>query len=361
VSAQESNISQHSTPCINGIGIVFGQGRGIARLERALIRGWVPPELLDLSFFRATGFPIYQVPAEALNDKTFSRKIRRADRLSKMAVIAAADAMADSGIDLPDTARVGIIFATAFGPHATTFKFLDDIIDYGDKSVSPTSFSHSVHNAAASYVASVLDIRGPNLTVTHFHFAFQEAVRLAGTWLNEEKCDHVLVGTADECGTAMEFIASRKLHVALDGKMYPFQLRRMPSSVPGEGSVFFVLSAEPAGNSYCALEVDGSAPADIQVINADGMLPDESAYLNALLPHVPVSAYTPLSGSFMTASSFDCAASALMIRNRVTYPPPVTDNPHDLPLCGDSTPAPSRVACVKCGCGGKVMVMNLSG
>ncbi len=46
--------------------------------------------------------------------------------------------------------------ATAFGPHVTTFNFLDDILDHGDAAVSPTTFSNSVHNAAASYIAMAL-------------------------------------------------------------------------------------------------------------------------------------------------------------------------------------------------------------
>ena len=36
---------------------------------------------------------------DAVPDRTLLKKIRRADKLSKMAVIAAADALADSGID----------------------------------------------------------------------------------------------------------------------------------------------------------------------------------------------------------------------------------------------------------------------
>ena len=328
------------------MGLVFGRGRGTTCLQNALAEGWQPPG---------------PVPTEALVDKTFSRKVRRADRLSKMAVVAAADALKDSAVTIEDAARVGIVFATAFGPHATTFKFLDDILDYGDKSVSPTSFSHSVHNAAASYVASVLGIRGPVMTFTHFHFAFQEAVRLAGIWLEEGRCDHVLVGTADECGTAMEYIAGRKLNIALDGKIYPFRLGPMPSAVPGEGSAFFLVSAEPGGNAYCALDLgEPSDPADLQVISADGMSSDESCYLEAMLPGTPVAAYAPLFGSLMTASSFDCAVGALMLKNGVAYPSPVTDNPHGLTLCTESTPAPDTVACIKCDCGGRPGVLRVS-
>lgn len=349
---------------ICGIGTVFARGRGVARLEEALTKGWIPPSLVDLSFFRATGFPLYRVPDEALADKALSRKLRRADRLAKIAVVAAADALDDSALTISDPAGFGIILATALGPHATTFKFLDDIIDYGDTSVSPTAFSHSVHNAAASYIASVLGIRGPAMTLTHFHFAFQEAVRLAGTWLAEGRCDHVLVGSADECGVVMEYIASRKLRIAMDGRIYPFLLGPSPPTVPGEGSAFFVLSNKPAAAGYCTISVttrnDPAGDVDVQVIGADGMAPDESAYLQTLNRDLPVTACSPLFGGLMTGSALDCAAAALMIRNRSACAPPVADNPHSLKLCTDTTPAPDSVACIKCDCSGKSTILRLS-
>lgn len=345
---------------INGIGVVSARGRGTACLEEALAQGWTPPTFLETPFSGCEGFPVYAVPNEALSDKTFSRKIRRADRLSKMAVVAAADAVAESRMDISDTSRIGIVFATAFGPHATTFKFLDDIIDYGDGSVSPTSFSHSVHNAAASYIASVLDIRGPVMTVTHFHFAFQEAVRLAALWLGEGRCDHVLVGAADECGTAMEFIANRRLNIAPDGKIHPFRLEQAPPSVPGEGSAFFLVSAEAGDNTYCAVATEESGDADLQVIGADGMSADESAYLQAIDREIPVTAYAPLVGSLMTGSSFDCAAAALMVRNGIVYPPPAVENPHGLCLPAESNPAPNSIKCIKCDCGGRSSILELS-
>jgi len=92
--------------------------------------------------------------------KTLLKKIRRSDAVSKMTVLAASDALVNSGIENIAAKRLGIIVATAFGPHVTTFNFLDDILDHGDAAVSPTTFSNSVHNAAASYVAMSLNIKG---------------------------------------------------------------------------------------------------------------------------------------------------------------------------------------------------------
>ena len=163
---------------ILGIGSIFSRGLGVTSLEEALRSGWRAPVQVEAAHADSGTRSAYVVDLDAVSDRTLLKKIRRADKLSKMCVLAAADALADSGIADLGNKRVGIILATAFGAHVTTFDFLDGILDYGDANVSPTSFSNSVHNAAASYVSSSLNIQGPTLTVTQFRFSFQSALQL---------------------------------------------------------------------------------------------------------------------------------------------------------------------------------------
>ena len=102
---------------VAGIGIVFSGGRGINCYDDALKHGWIKPE--------DSG---YRVKEESIIDKKALGGIRRADRFSKMAVLAASDAVVDSDIDLnKKKSSLGIIVSTAFGPHVTTFRFLDDM------------------------------------------------------------------------------------------------------------------------------------------------------------------------------------------------------------------------------------------
>ncbi len=126
--------------------------------------------------------------------------IRRADRFAKMAVAASLDACsACSGSVLSENQTdTSIIVATMFGPHATTFRFLDNILDYSDKGVSPTVFSHSVHNAAASYIASALGIMGQTLTITSFNDPLNQALVLAKAWIDSGQALKVLVCYVDE-------------------------------------------------------------------------------------------------------------------------------------------------------------------
>lgn len=352
---------------IVGIGSVFARGRGIGALEEALNRGWVAPARKQTEFSSKLQVPVYAVDAETLTDRAVLRNMRRADRFSKMAVLAACDAVQDSGIEAPAGKRdLGIILATAFGPQVTGFRFLDDIIEYGETKVSPTVFSHSVHNAAVSYIASALDSRGPTLTVTQFFFSFHQGLALACSWIEEGRCESVLVGSAEECGSVMEYICSRKLRMAEDGKIRSFDFSASPAAVPGEGSVFFLLSRAKTPKKYCDIssvsfdEDDRELDADLQILDADGMSDDETPYGELRNQGVMTAGYAPLFGSMMTGSSFHCASAALMLANQTRYACPVQDNPHQISLCTRTEhEAMLAIHCIKYDCFGEKAVVEL--
>ncbi len=348
---------------ILGIGTVCAAGVGIGSFEKALRTGWQQPATVEAKHIPGGSCPVYQVNLEAATDKTLLRKIRRSDKLSKMAVLAAAEAVRDGG--MAAGMELGVIVSTAFGAHVTTFGFLDNILDYGDAAVSPTTFSNSVHNAAASYVASSLDIKGPTLTVTQFRFSFQAALQLAETWIDQKRCAHVLVGAVDQYGDVLGYVCDRKLVTAKDGRIKPFTFKPT-CQVPGEGAAFFLLGAEATERVYCSAAVTGigevaaGGQADIVIIDADGMMPDESAYVACLSPDVPVAAYSPLVGSMMTGSAFNVAAGALMLKRQVHYRAPVQDNPHGLRLLDDGGPARvASIRCIGCDCSGRQASIQL--
>ena len=337
---------------IAGIGMIFTQGLGIDSLEKALQNGWQKPG--EVASHTATGgtLPAYLVDLNATSVKAMLKKVRRSDTLSKMSVVAASDALVNSGIENIVQKKLGIIISTAFGPHVTTFDFLDDILDHGDAAVSPTTFSNSVHNAAASYVATFLNIKGPTLTITQFQFSFQAALQLAQVWLEQGRCDYVLAGAVDQYGEVLGYVSDHKLTTAKDGRVKPFTFNPT-CQVPGEGAAFFLLSKGNDGNVYCAVNAvhtsddpDSGKSVDIDIIDADGMLPDESAYRSSLSPDIPVAAYSPLFGSMMIGSAFNVAAGALMLQQQKCYAAPVTDNPHGIRLLTASGSA--RIGKIRC-------------
>jgi 3-oxoacyl-[acyl-carrier-protein] synthase II len=351
---------------IAGIGIVCARGRGMASLEQALEQGWVPPVEAGAG---SGHLPVYAVTPETLTDKAVLAKARRADRFARMSVLAAADALQDSGLGTGlDKARLGVIMSTAFGPHVTTFSFLDGILDFGDAAVSPTAFSHSVHNAAASYIAMTLEARGPTLTLTHFDFAFHQAIVLAQAWLERDRCDAVLVGATDELGVVLQYVCSRMLKPATDGKIKPFAFSATPEVVPGEGSVFFMMTRETSASRYGrVVDVSWNAalPATsggaLHILDACGMAKDETEYRDAVTPGLPAAGYAPLFGSVMTGSAFHAATAALMLQRQKQYASPVLDNPHDVAICRKTEPSQLQdIFCTRIGCGGGRGVIHLA-
>lgn len=328
-----------------GMGLLCSRGRGVDAFRQALRDGWQEPSSLT---FKGRTLPVHQVDLERIQDKTVLKKLRRADKLSKMSVLAAMDAVADSGLGDEERKRLGVIVATAFGAHVTTFEFLDGILDYGEAAVSPTVFSNSVHNAAASYISSAMGIQGPTLTVTRFFFPMQAALQLAEAWLREGRMEQVLVGAVDQLGEVLAYIMEAKRGIARDGKIRPFL--QGSGVVPGEGAAFFVLSKGYAERAYSSIrEVrfeTGKASrekADLDVLDLDGLSDGLLRYPSS---GSPATAYAPLYGSMMIGSGFGIAAGSLMLRDQAQYAAPVQDNPLGVPIV--SATGPSTIGTVRC-------------
>ncbi len=329
---------------LQGIGIVFSGGRGLAALDRSLTGAWTPPVPLAIPE-RDSAVPAYAIPADALADKTALKAMRRADRFGKIATLAAWDAWHDAGLaDLDETARArtGIVLGSALGPHVTTFRFLDDILAYGDTEVSPTAFSHSVHNAAVSYVATRLGIRGPALTVTDFHFSLPYALLQARIWLSNGRCDRVLVGTTDELGTVMGYIARHKMRIPTDGHIRPEAFSSQPAAVPGEAGVFFLVDHGTTPGTYGRIDKvavpdaePDTSPTDSLLYDANGLLSDETPYralcAEARERSTDCVSHADRFGSVPSGLSLHLAAAALALK-------------HTAP---DSAAPLRRIACVK--------------
>ena len=170
---------------------------------------------------------------------TLCRKyaLRRPDRLTQLALAAAERLGAEPGSD--DTA---LLTVTSYGPASTTCRVLDDILDYPEEEILPTGFSHSVINAAASYLGAAHRIHGPTFAVVGFEDPFYEAVDLARVLLSSRACRRVLIVGADE--TSLTSQAAEKL-------------RRSGQPARGEGACALLLSADPAENRLGTLEPTG--------------------------------------------------------------------------------------------------------
>lgn len=125
--------------------------------------------------------------------------LRRADRFTSMAI-----AGIDHALEEKPVQDCALITATCFGPHKTVFATLDDILDYPEDQILPTKFSHSVHNAASSYISSALKIHGPSFAVSGFEHIEEQATLLARTLLDASMAGNAIVVVIEEAGLLTE-------------------------------------------------------------------------------------------------------------------------------------------------------------
>ncbi|MBQ9335738.1 MAG: beta-ketoacyl-[Lentisphaeria bacterium] len=156
--------------------------------------------------------------------------LRRPDRLTQMA-LAAADAAADrlAGME----GETALITVTAYGPANTTCRVLDDILDFPEEEILPTGFSHSVINAAGSYIGASLKIHGPTFALAGFEDPFFEAAELARVLLSAGHCRRALIVAADERSLISEAVET---------------LRKSPAPERTEGACALLLSSDPEEN-----------------------------------------------------------------------------------------------------------------
>lgn len=119
---------------------------------------------------------------------------RRMGKLMKAATLTYLMALREAGIECPDA----IITATANGMLETSEKFLVDMVDNGEETLSPTLFMQSTHNTIGSAIAIRTQCHGYNITYTQGKDSMKWALRDAERLIRMGKAKTVLVGCHDE-------------------------------------------------------------------------------------------------------------------------------------------------------------------
>lgn len=119
---------------------------------------------------------------------------RRMGKLMKVATLTSLKALREAGIECPDA----IITATANGMLETSEKFLVDMVDNGEETLSPTLFMQSTHNTIGSAIAIRTQCHGYNITYTQGKDSMKWALRDAERLIRMGKAKTVLVGCHDE-------------------------------------------------------------------------------------------------------------------------------------------------------------------
>ncbi|WP_019635010.1 beta-ketoacyl-[acyl-carrier-protein] synthase family protein [Actinomadura atramentaria] len=364
---------------ITGIGVLAPGGTGTKDFWTLLTDGRTATR--GITFFDPSPFRS-RVAAEIDFDPEAHgltpQEIRRTDRAAQLALVAARDAVADSGLEADDLdpQRTGVTIGSAVG--ATTgldeeYRVVSDggrlhLVDH--RYAVPHLYNYFVPSSFAAEVAWAVGAEGPAAVVSTGCTSGIDSVGHAGELIREGSADVMIAGATDApispitmaCFDAIKATTARNDEA--DSASRPFDATRN-GFVLGEGSAVFVLEelerarargahvyAEIAGYaSRCnafhmtGLRPDGRemaeairvamdqarvAPADVDYINAHGSgtkqndRHETAAFKRSLgerAREVPVSSIKSMIGHSLGAiGSIEIAASALAIEHDVVPP-----------------------------------------
>jgi len=96
------------------------------------------------------------------------REARRTDRVTQLALYAAEQAMADSGLQVTDDNRydIGCVAGSGIGGISTIFEGVKAFIERGAKAVSPLLVPMMLPDSASGKISMVYGLRGPNFAIS---------------------------------------------------------------------------------------------------------------------------------------------------------------------------------------------------
>ncbi|MBA3867275.1 MAG: beta-ketoacyl-ACP synthase II [Solirubrobacterales bacterium] len=226
---------------ITGVGAVTPLGVG----AEPLIERWVAGESgIEDGFGRCREFD----PLDFLSKK----EARRCDRFAQMAIVAAKEAIEQSGDEdgLPyEPHRIGCVIGTGIGGLPSFEEQTRKLIERGEKAVSPLAVPLMMGNAAAAAVAMRHGLHGHTYGVVSACAAGAHALGDASRIIRAGDADAVLAGGAEAAITGVATAAFAAMEATSPtGISRPFDARR-DGFVMGEGAGVLVLEEKEAAQA----------------------------------------------------------------------------------------------------------------
>ena len=186
---------------VTGIGTLTPIGNTAPQFWDALLRGVSGADVITL--FDAEPFKCH-IAAEVKGfdpNNFFDRKeVRKLDRYTQFGMVAADEAITDSGL-LADTVnkdRIGVIFATGMGGCKS---FQDEVLSYGESKetprFSPFFITKSIGDICAGQISIKYGFRGPNYATTAACASSAVAINDALMLIRLGKADAIITGGSE--------------------------------------------------------------------------------------------------------------------------------------------------------------------
>lgn len=230
---------------VTGLGVVSPVGNSLATFWDGIVAGRTGIGSVTLTpTDRLAGHPIAEVRDFDPASHFPGRSAALLDRFAQLGVVAAREAVADSGLDLDREDREGI--ATIIGTGVGGLHTLDDaflgLYGRGGARVPPLTIPRMMANAGASHVAMDLGLRGEAYTVASACASAAHAIGQARRLIAAGDAEIVVTGGAESCLTVGTIKAWEALRVMSDTPCRPFSADRAGMSL-GEGAAMLVLES----------------------------------------------------------------------------------------------------------------------
>src|SRR5262245_17178013 len=228
---------------VTGLGMVTPAGIGADESWKAICAGKstasVDPEL--------EGMPVdftCRVPGFDADELLGRRTAWRLDRYVHLALVAAREAIQDSGLDPKewDSSRVGVVMGNALGGVRTFEEQHNTLLKEGTRGVSSMLIPMMGINMVAGYIAIDCGAQGPNMVTTTACASGSTAIGTARELLRTGRCDIVIAGGA-EAGLTRPVLAGFTRMGALSGRIDDPSTASRPFDTDRDGFV----AAEGAG------------------------------------------------------------------------------------------------------------------
>ena len=172
------------------------------------------------------------------------KEIRRVDRFTQFAAVAAAEAVEDAGgvsSIASDPDRTGVIVGTGVGGIETLEEQIKVLLEKGPRRVSPFLVPMMMGNRGAADISMRYGFRGPCETTVTACAAGTHSVSNAARLIATGRCDVVIAGSAEAAMTETSVAGFTNMTAtSTSGVSMPFDAKR-DGFVMGEGGAILVL------------------------------------------------------------------------------------------------------------------------
>ena len=207
---------------ITGLGCVTALAESVDELFAALCAGRSGVSLIES--FDASGYPVRfggEIKNFDVTKYIDRREAKRMDRFSEFAVVAAIQAVRDSGLDLSkeDPYRIGSIVGTGIGGIKEIEQQHVRLLKKGPTKVSPFCVPRLMSNAASGNIAIQFGLRGPSFSVSSACASGNHTIGETFCNIASGRCDIAVTGGSEAAVTPIglgSFCAARSLSTRND-------------------------------------------------------------------------------------------------------------------------------------------------